>query len=204
MRRIGIRRSAPRFVYRVRETRLRLYEHLLYVHYTVWCSSLSGKESCCCNLPQYGRRQADPNVVSAGQFPPARPEQDSPHWRVNASPRLILALDSPRLLPDLSAFFSSLGGLFLFSLFRYSHHLAETAADWWANCSSSLLETSPRGLRIQSASLLIPTMPSFMLCNTNRHQRRQPPCWGNTWTAPTSQEDGASYFLPAFDKCRQY
>lgn len=137
--------SAPRFVYRVRDS----IPHSVRAFAVCTCMygavPYQARKVAACNLPQYGRREADPSIISAGQFPPARPEQDSPHWRVNASPpRLILALDSPRLLPDLSAFFPSFGGLFLFSVFRYSHHLAETTAHWWANCSSSLLETSPR------------------------------------------------------------
>lgn len=83
-------------------------------------------------LLQSGRREADPNIISAGQFPPARPEQDSPHLRVNASPSKV---DSGSGFPTTSAwscaFFSFFFcGLILFSLFRYSHHLAENAANW--------------------------------------------------------------------------
>lgn len=121
------KRSAPRFVYRVREAGFRvLYEHLLYSMHVQFLIR-QGKL-----LLQSGRREADPNIISAGQFPPARPEQDSPHLCVNASPPNV---DSGSGFPTTSAwsyaFFSFFFcGLILFSLFRYSHHLAETAANW--------------------------------------------------------------------------
>lgn len=100
------------------------------------------RKSCCCSLRVEGGKLV-PASFLPGSFPQLGPNRTH-RTGVNASPRLILLLDSPRLLPDVSAFFSSSCVLFLFPLFRYSHHAAEIAANWWANCSSSLLETSPR------------------------------------------------------------
>lgn len=55
------------------------------------CAEYERLDSVFCNYKQSvytqvvcdGRREADP-MFSAGQFLSARPEEDSPHWRLNA------------------------------------------------------------------------------------------------------------------------
>lgn len=88
------------------------------------CAEYERLDSVFCNYKQSvytqvvcdGRREADP-MFSAGQFLSARPEEDSPHWRLNAC--IIAAVNFG--FGFLTSAWSSLNAFFfswlLFSLF---------------------------------------------------------------------------------------